>query len=102
MNSDFLMHEMQYWKGGGYMAGADEAGRGPLAGPVVAAAVIFPKECIIEGINDSKKLTEKKRRDRRRPRNRCNKYLNCRQKGLSHRRCRSFHRAQFLLYRLYH
>ena len=43
------------------MAGADEAGRGPLAGPVVAAAVIFPKECIIEGINDSKKLTEKKR-----------------------------------------
>ena len=61
MNSDFLMHEMQYWKGGGYMAGADEAGRGPLAGPVVAAAVIFPKECIIEGINDSKKLTEKKR-----------------------------------------
>ncbi len=61
MNSDFLMHEMQYWKGGGYMAGADEAGRGPLAGPVVAAAVIFPKECVIEGINDSKKLTEKKR-----------------------------------------
>ena len=64
MNSDFLMHEMQYWKGGGYMAGADEAGRGPLAGPVVAAAVIFPKECIIEGINDSKKLTEKKREQR--------------------------------------
>ncbi len=43
------------------MAGADEAGRGPLAGPVVAAAVLFPKECIIEGINDSKKISEKKR-----------------------------------------
>ena len=40
---------------------ADEAGRGPLAGPVCAAAVIFPKGLVVEGIDDSKKLTEKKR-----------------------------------------
>lgn len=47
----------------GYQAvcGIDEAGRGPLAGPVVAAAVILPPNCEIEGLNDSKKLTEKKR-----------------------------------------
>lgn len=47
----------------GYHAvcGIDEAGRGPLAGPVCAAAVILPQNCAIEGLNDSKKLTEKKR-----------------------------------------
>ena len=47
----------------GYTAicGCDEAGRGPLCGPVVAAAVILPEGEIIEGLNDSKKLTEKKR-----------------------------------------
>lgn len=47
----------------GYKAvcGVDEAGRGPLAGPVCAAAVILPENTIIEGVNDSKKLTEKKR-----------------------------------------
>ena len=47
----------------GYVAvcGCDEAGRGPLCGPVVAAAVILPRGVIIEGLNDSKKLTEKKR-----------------------------------------
>jgi len=43
------------------IAGVDEAGRGPLAGPVVAAACIMPLQDIIEGINDSKQLTEKKR-----------------------------------------
>ncbi len=43
------------------ICGVDEAGRGPLAGPVVAAAVILPENCEIEGINDSKKLSEKKR-----------------------------------------
>ena len=43
------------------VCGVDEAGRGPLAGPVYAAAVILPKGHIIEGVNDSKKLTEKKR-----------------------------------------
>ena len=44
-----------------YIAGADEAGRGPLAGPVVAAAVILPRDFQVLGIDDSKKLTEKKR-----------------------------------------
>lgn len=43
------------------ICGVDEAGRGPLCGPVVAAAVILPKDKCIEGVNDSKKLTEKKR-----------------------------------------
>ena len=44
-----------------YICGCDEAGRGPLCGPVVAAAVILPTSLIIEGLNDSKKLSEKKR-----------------------------------------
>lgn len=61
MNEEFFLHEREYWLSGSYMAGMDEAGRGPLAGPVVAAAVLFPKEIIIDGINDSKKLSEKKR-----------------------------------------
>ena len=43
------------------LCGIDEAGRGPLAGPVFAAAVILPKGCVIDGLNDSKKLSEKKR-----------------------------------------
>lgn len=43
------------------VCGIDEAGRGPLAGPVFAAAVILPHGCVIDGLNDSKKLTEKKR-----------------------------------------
>ncbi len=46
-----------------YLAGCDEAGRGPLAGPVVAAAVIFPSNFYLEGINDSKKLSHKKREE---------------------------------------
>ena len=50
-----------YENGYKYIAGIDEAGRGPLAGPVVAAAVILPKDCLIEGVNDSKKVSEKKR-----------------------------------------
>ena len=45
------------------IAGVDEAGRGPLAGPVCAAAVILPEHLEIPGLNDSKKLTDKKRRD---------------------------------------
>ena len=48
-------------KGYEFIAGIDEAGRGPLAGPVVAAAVVLPKGCLIEGVNDSKKISEKKR-----------------------------------------
>ena len=44
-----------------FVCGVDEAGRGPLAGPVFAAAVILPKGLMIDGVNDSKKLSEKKR-----------------------------------------
>lgn len=44
-----------------FVCGIDEAGRGPLAGPVYAAAVILPKGHIVEGVNDSKKISEKKR-----------------------------------------
>lgn len=53
--------EKLYEEGYNSIAGIDEAGRGPLAGPVVAAAVILPKGCLIEGVNDSKKISEKKR-----------------------------------------
>ena len=49
----------------GYICGIDEVGRGPLAGPVVAGAVILPKNCDILYINDSKQLSEKKREERR-------------------------------------
>lgn len=48
-------------KGYKIVCGVDEAGRGPLAGPVYAAAVVLPENCTIEGLDDSKKLTEKKR-----------------------------------------
>lgn len=48
-------------KGHSYIAGCDEVGRGPLAGPVVAAAVILNPDIVIDGLDDSKKLTEKKR-----------------------------------------
>lgn len=50
-----------YKKGFNNICGIDEAGRGPLAGPVVVAGVIMPKDSMIEGINDSKKVSEKKR-----------------------------------------
>lgn len=53
--------EKAYEKGYTSVCGVDEAGRGPLAGPVCAAAVILPKGKCIEGVNDSKKLSEKKR-----------------------------------------
>jgi ribonuclease HII len=53
--------EIWYDRGMKLIAGADEAGRGPLAGPVVAAAVILKKDTVFEGLNDSKKLTAKKR-----------------------------------------
>ncbi len=57
-----LEYETKYWEEGiEFVCGADEAGRGPLAGPVYAAAVIFEKGTVIEGLDDSKKLTEKKR-----------------------------------------
>lgn len=47
----------------GYICGIDEVGRGPLAGPVVAGAVILPKDCVLLYVNDSKKLSEKKREE---------------------------------------
>ena len=50
-----------YNKGFELICGIDEAGRGPLAGPVVVAGVIMPKDSMIEGVNDSKKVSEKKR-----------------------------------------
>ena len=50
-----------YSKGFKKICGIDEAGRGPLAGPVVVAGVIMPEDSMIEGINDSKKVTEKRR-----------------------------------------
>lgn len=59
---DWLLYEKEAARNGyTHICGVDEAGRGPLAGPVCAAAVILPEGCIIEGVNDSKKLTEKKR-----------------------------------------
>ena len=53
--------EQPYWDAGRLVAGVDEAGRGPLAGPCVAAAVVMPPGCLIPGVDDSKKLSEKKR-----------------------------------------
>ena len=59
---DWLLYEnLIYDNGFGNVCGVDEAGRGPLAGPVCAAAVILPQGLIIDGANDSKKLSEKKR-----------------------------------------
>lgn len=55
-------YEKQY-ESRGYVCGIDEVGRGPLAGPVVAGAVILPKDCQILYLNDSKKLTAKKREE---------------------------------------
>lgn len=58
---NFEYEERIYSEGFSAVCGCDEAGRGPLCGPVVAAAVILPLGLEIEGLNDSKKLTEKKR-----------------------------------------
>lgn len=57
----FLYERKHLEDGKKYVAGVDEVGRGPLAGPVVCAAVIMPTNDIIDGVDDSKKLTEKKR-----------------------------------------
>ncbi|OQO68640.1 ribonuclease HII [Enterococcus villorum] len=56
-----MFEQMAYEQGHEWIAGIDEVGRGPLAGPVVAAAVILPKNEQILGLNDSKQLSEKKR-----------------------------------------
>lgn len=61
---DFWKYETEaFAQGFEQVCGVDEAGRGPLAGPVCAAAVILPPQLHIEGLNDSKKLTDKKRRE---------------------------------------
>ncbi len=57
----YEFEEKHYKEGYSAVCGCDEAGRGPLCGPVVAAAVILPNGLIIDGLDDSKKLTEKKR-----------------------------------------
>ena len=64
MKSDLLKYERELYKNNiTLIAGVDEAGRGPLCGPVVAAACILPKNYKLEGLNDSKQLTEKKREE---------------------------------------
>lgn len=61
---DMCQYEKEaYREGVKFIAGIDEAGRGPLAGPVVAAAVILPENIFISGLNDSKKLSEKQREE---------------------------------------
>ena len=63
-NDKLLNQERYYWgRGFSFVAGIDEAGRGPLAGPVVAAAVIFPQHCLIPAVNDSKQLKVKERNE---------------------------------------
>ena len=62
MSSNLLKYEKELYQNNiTLIAGVDEAGRGPLVGPVVAAAVILPKNYELEGLNDSKQLSEKKR-----------------------------------------
>lgn len=58
---DLLYEAAARAEGYANVCGVDEAGAGPLMGPVYAAAVILPEECVIEGLDDSKKLSEKKR-----------------------------------------
>lgn len=58
---DFTLEREYIEKGYAVVCGTDEAGRGPLAGPVFAAACILPIDVVIEGLNDSKKISEKKR-----------------------------------------
>ncbi len=61
MTDLWQLENEQYAAGIKLLCGVDEAGRGPLAGPVYAAAVILPRGLVIDGLNDSKKLSEKKR-----------------------------------------
>ena len=66
MTPSFIPLEARLKKEGfNFIAGIDEAGRGPLAGPVVSAAVILKNNARLPGLNDSKKLTPKKREKRR-------------------------------------
>ena len=58
---ELTKYERELWAEGQTVCGMDEVGRGPLAGPVVTCCIIMPPEPLIEGVKDSKKLTEKKR-----------------------------------------
>lgn len=60
---DLLEYERRFWGRGLFMAGVDEAGRGPLAGPVVAAAVILPAGVSVDGADDSKQLSAQTREE---------------------------------------
>lgn len=60
---DYILENELKQNGYNFVCGVDEAGRGPLAGPVCAAAVILPENLIIEDLNDSKKLSEKRREE---------------------------------------
>lgn len=61
-NMDLWEYENKLYKQGiNYIGGVDEVGRGPLVGPVVAACCVLPKDFVLEGLTDSKKLSEKKR-----------------------------------------
>ena len=60
---DLLEYERRFWGRGRLVAGVDEAGRGPLAGPVVAAAVVLPEGVHVEGADDSKQLSRETREE---------------------------------------
>lgn len=60
---NYIYERKLHEEGYEYLAGIDEVGRGPLAGPVVATAIIMPKDCYIEGVTDSKKVSPKKRKE---------------------------------------
>ena len=61
---EMLVFEKELWSAGkDYVAGVDEVGRGPLAGPVVTAAVILPKDFSLPGVDDSKKLSQRRREE---------------------------------------
>ena len=64
-DAERLMRMVEYekplWARGLTVAGMDEVGRGPLAGPVVAACIVVPENLLVPGVNDSKKVAEKKR-----------------------------------------
>lgn len=62
MNDNYMYERELREKGIKYIAGVDEVGRGPLVGPVVAACVVLPEEFNLDGLTDSKKLSEKKTR----------------------------------------
>lgn len=62
MENLYQFEEELYKQGAKYIGGVDEVGRGPLVGPVVTACVVLPRDFVLEGLNDSKKLTEKKRK----------------------------------------